>query len=269
MAKYTPCQDKSRYQETLSFFPIDAEASRDIFLVRRKLENYHDDIICSMKVRELKRNTDSIAANVRAYYDAGARYYVEMKIPEAGEIIGDTYPDEDDIRARVRKILKSFGLNPQKYYVDLLDYAIDDNDENDEEDFSLSQYSKSDDEILSELKKSGLAVRRAAKGEEYFVYVNPTTMKAAMMLAKKKEQLERYKKHNGRINVYTNLRLYSDHEKIEPSDIVSLSMMWHTNPLEDDEKKKTKMLKEIKEELRKVGLDPSDYKYDFGSELLW
>jgi len=264
MTKYTPCQDKERYKETLSFFPIDAEASRGLFLVRRKLENYHDDIICSMKVRELKRNTDSIAANVHAYYNAGARYYVNMKIPEAGEIIGDTYPDEDDIRARVKKILRNFGLNPKKYYVDLLDYAIDD-----DENFSSSHDEKSDDEIISDLKKGDLSVRRDAKGEEYFLHAYPKTMKAAIELAKKKEQLERYNKHNGRIDVDKDLKLYSDHKNIKPSDIASLSMMWHTNPLDDDKKKEAKMLEEIKEKFRKVGIDPSDYKYDFIGQYLW
>jgi len=89
-----------------------------------------------------------------------------MKIPEAGEIIGDTYSDEDDIRARVRKILKSLGLNPKKYYVDLLDYALD-------------------DEVNRHAKKSKIfRVTASAVPRDY---------KTAIILLKKQKEIEAYR----------------------------------------------------------------------------
>jgi len=108
-------------------------------------------------------------------------------------------------------------------------------------------------------------------GEEYYLFAYPKTIEAAVALAKKKERLEKYEGPgiDDNIEVETNLELLSkEKSSVDPSDIASLTMSWGTDPCEEDEKKEKEMLKEIKEEFEKVGLNPNDYKYDFNSEYI-
>jgi len=110
-------------------------------------------------------------------------------------------------------------------------------------------------------------------GEKYFLYVHPRTIGAAVKLAKKRGKLQKHDERGGIVDVVADLKLlklYSERKNnVDPSDVALLTMIWYTNPCEDDNKKKARMLGEIKKEFRKVGLNFSDYKYDFINEYLW
>jgi len=107
-------------------------------------------------------------------------------------------------------------------------------------------------------------------GEEYYMYVYPKTIEAAVALAKKKEKLEKYEGPgiDDSIEVETHLELLSGRSNVDPSDIASLTMKWGTNPCDEDEEKEKEMTKELREEFKKVGLNLDDYEYSFDSEYI-
>jgi len=107
-------------------------------------------------------------------------------------------------------------------------------------------------------------------GEEYYMYIYPKTIEAAIALAKKKEKLEEYEGPGmyDELEVDTNLKLLSEEKSnIDPSDIASITVTWYVSSCEEDEDVEREMLEDMKDEFKDVGLNFDSYTYDYDYEI--
>ena len=107
-------------------------------------------------------------------------------------------------------------------------------------------------------------------GEEYYMYIYPKTVEAAVALAKKKEILDKYEGPgiDDGAEVETNLQLLSEGKpNVDPSDIASVTVTWYVSSCEEDEDVEREMLEDIKPEFKDIGLNFDDYEYDYDYEI--
>jgi len=104
--------------------------------------------------------------------------------------------------------------------------------------------------------------------EAYSVMAIPKTIKAAIKLANKHEDLEKRDSFSEELIVIKNSKLLStlsSNPKAIPIDISHASLSWYfDSPINEDKNKiHQRMLNEFKKYFRKVGLNPNDYKFRF------